>query len=47
MAAQVLNGTSISEIPVATLDNFYKVINKTTATAIGAPADSEGATIVE
>lgn len=47
MAAQVLNGTSISEIPVATLDNFYKVINKTTATAIGAPTDSEGATIVE
>ena len=26
---------------------FYKVINKTTATAIGAPTDSEGATVVE
>lgn len=47
MAAQVLKGTAISDIPVATLDQFYKVINKTTATAIGAPADSEGATIVE
>ena len=47
MAAAALKGTSISELPVATLDNFYKVINKTTATAIGAPADSEGATVVE
>ena len=47
MAAKALNGTPISELPVATLDNFYKVINKTTATAIGAPADSEGATVVE
>lgn len=47
MVADVLNNKAISEIPVATLDNFYKVINKTTAEAIGAPADAEGATIVE
>lgn len=47
MAVQILNGTPVSEVPVATLDHFYKVINKTTATAIGAPADAEGATIVE
>lgn len=47
MTAQILNGTPVSEIPVATLDHFYKVINKTTATAIGATADAEGATIVE
>ena len=47
MAAQILNGTPVSDIPVATLDHFYKVINKTTATAIGATADAEGATIVE
>ncbi|WP_054742062.1 ABC transporter substrate-binding protein [Cellulosilyticum ruminicola] len=47
MVADVLNGKEISEIPVATLDHFYKVINKTTAKAIGAPDNAEGATIVE
>ncbi len=47
MVASVLDGKQISEIPVATLDNFRKVINKTTAKAIGAPENAEGATIVE
>ena len=47
MVADVLNGKAISEMPVATLDNFYKVINKTTAKAIGAPETAEGAIIVE
>lgn len=47
MATKVLQGTPISEIPVETLDNFYKVINATTAEAIGAPKEAEGATIVE
>lgn len=47
MAADILGGKAVSEVPVATLDNFYKVINETTATAIGAPAAVEGATIVK
>lgn len=47
MVADVLNDKAISEMPVATLDHFYKVINKTTAKAIGAPETAEGATIVE
>lgn len=47
MVADVLNGKQVSEIPVATLDNFYKVINETTANAIGAPASAEGATVVK
>lgn len=47
MAAKVLQGTAIAEIPVETLDNFDKVINKTTAKAIGAPEAAEGAIIVE
>ena len=47
MAAKALNGTPISDIPVATLNHFYKVINETTANAIGAPATAEDATIVK
>lgn len=47
MVAEVLEGTSISEIPVETLDQFYKVINKTVADIIGAPVEVEGAIIVE
>ncbi|MGL4736535.1 MAG: ABC transporter substrate binding protein [Cellulosilyticaceae bacterium] len=47
MVNDVLRGKSISEIPVATLDQFQKVINKTTAKAIGAPESAEGALIVE
>lgn len=47
MVAKVLDGTAVTELPVETLNNFYKVINKTTAEAIGAPADAEGATVVE
>lgn len=47
MVAEVLKGTAISELPVATLDQFQKVINKTTATAIGAPQEAEGAIVVE
>lgn len=47
LAAEVLNGRPIKEIPVATLDHFYKVINETTANAIGAPATAEGADVVK
>ena len=47
MVGEVLEGKAVSEIPVATLDNFMKVINKTTADTIGAPSEFEGATIVE
>ena len=47
MVSKVLGGSSVADIPVATLDNFYKVINETTANAIGAPNNSEGATIVK
>ena len=47
MVAEVLNGTSPADMPVETLDDFYKVINQTTAKAIGAPAEAEGTTIVE
>lgn len=47
MVAEVLNGKKTEELPVQVLDNFYKVINKTTAKAIGAPEDAENATIVE
>ena len=47
MVAEVLNGKAIRDLPVATLDEFQKVINKTTAKAIGAPETSEGALIVE
>ncbi|MEG2038878.1 MAG: ABC transporter substrate-binding protein [Oscillospiraceae bacterium] len=47
MAAKILNGTPVSELPVCTLDNFQKVINKKTANAIGAPAEYDGALIVE
>ncbi|MBU3810541.1 MAG: ABC transporter substrate-binding protein [Candidatus Niameybacter stercoravium] len=47
MVAEVLNGKAISDLPVATLSEFQKVINKTTAKAIGAPETSEGALIVE
>ena len=35
MAAQVLEGTPISDIPVETLDNFATVVNTTTAEALG------------
>ncbi len=47
MAVEILEGAAISDVPVATLDRFYKVINKKTATAINAPFEVEGATIVE
>lgn len=47
MVSEVLGGSKVADIPVATLDNFYKVINETTANAIGAPNNSEGATIVK
>ncbi|MEG0386695.1 MAG: ABC transporter substrate binding protein, partial [Niameybacter sp.] len=47
MVIQVLEGTPISEMPVETLNNFEKVINKTTANKIGAPDHVEGAIIVE
>ena len=47
MVAEILDGKAVKEVPVATLDHFYKVINETTAHAIGAPATAEGATIVE
>ena len=47
MVAKVLNGTKVSDLPVVTLTNFQKVINKTTAKKIGAPAEAEGALIVE
>ncbi len=47
MAAKILSGTPVSDIPVATLDNFQTIINKTTAEAIGAPAEFEGALIME
>lgn len=47
MVTELFNGKAIKDIPVATLDNFYKVINKTTADAINAPNTAEGATIVE
>lgn len=47
MVAEILGGKSVSEVPVATLDQFYKVINKQTGEAIKAPVDVEGATIVE
>lgn len=47
MAIKVLNGTPVSEIPVVTLTDFQKVINKTTAIAVNATYDVEGAIIVE
>lgn len=47
MVAEVLNGKAIRDLPVATLNEFQKVINKTTAKAIGAPETSEGALMVE
>lgn len=47
MAAEVLKGTAIADLPVATLDNFQKVINKTTAESIGAPSEAPNAIIVE
>ena len=47
MVAEVLNGKAIRDLPVATLSEFQKVINKTTAKAIGAPETSEGALMVE
>lgn len=47
MVVEVLNGKPVSEIPVATLSDFQKIINQTTATAIGAPETCEGAIIVE
>lgn len=47
MIVKVLEGTPISEIPVETLDQFDKLINKTTADVIGAPNTAEGAIIVE
>lgn len=47
MAAALLEGKKVEELPVATLDHFYKVINETTALAIGLPASAEGAIIVQ
>lgn len=47
MAVDVLKGKTISETPVATLDNFQKVINKTTANSIGAPSEAPNAISVE
>ena len=47
MVAQILGGKSVQDVPVATLDHFYKVINETTALAIEAPAVADGATIVQ
>lgn len=47
MVADVLGGKAVSDIPVATLDEFEKLINKTTAEAIGATSSYEGATVVE
>ena len=47
MVAEVLNGKAIRDLPVATLSEFQKVINKTTAKAIGAPETLEGALMVE
>ena len=47
MVADILGGKAIKDVPVATLDHFYKVINETTANAIGAVANAEGATIVK
>lgn len=47
MVEEVLNGKAIRDLPVATLSEFQKVINKTTAKAIGAPETSEGALMVE
>lgn len=47
MVAEVLNGKAIRDLPVATLDEFQKVINKTTAKAIGAPETSESALMIE
>lgn len=47
MAAAILGGKKVQEIPVATLDHFYKVINETTANAIGLTAAAEGAIIVK
>lgn len=47
MVATILDGKKIAEIPVATLDRFYKVINETTGNAIGAPVSVEGAMIVK
>ena len=47
MVAEILGGKAIKDIPVATLNHFDKVINETTAKAIGAPATDEGAIIVK
>ena len=47
IVAEILGGKAIKEVPVATLDHFYKVINETTANAIGATSNAEGATIVK
>lgn len=47
IAGEVLGGKAISEIPVKRFDNFQTIINKTTAEAIGAPAEAEGASIME
>ena len=50
MAAQVLEGTPVSDIPVETLDNFATVVNTTTAQALGVTIPQEvldTATVVE
>lgn len=47
MAAKVLGGIAIADIPAQTLDNFQKVINKTTANSIEAPDNAPNAIIVE
>lgn len=46
MIVKVLNGTKIADIPVETLSEFTKVINKTTAEKINAPYDVGGDAII-
>lgn len=47
MVDEILKGKAVADVPVATLDQFQKVINKTTAKMVGAPQEAEGALIVE
>lgn len=47
MVNDVLEGKVISEMPVQTLNEYEKVINKTVAKAIGAKEELDGAIIVE
>lgn len=47
MAVSILEGTSPDKIPVKVMEEFVKVINKTTATAIGVEITDEDFTIIE